>query len=932
MSCAREAARVMLESRRRYWMRTALLLVASLGAERLLAAPLQESFRHPPEEARVMVRWWWFGPAVTKAGLEREIKLMKQGGFGGFEVQPVYPLTLDDPARGLVNLRYLSPEFLEMVRFTADTAHRLGLRMDMTLGSGWPFGGPHIPVELAAGRLRVDRRTVQGSTTSLALPALNPGERLVAAFLAPAEASAPLPERVSPLAVVDDGGPRLLLPASAGPRSVLLFIASHTGQQVKRAAFGAEGLVHDHYNRAALAVHLKEVGEKLLEAGGGLIRAVFCDSLEVFGSDWTPTLPQEFRRRRGYDLTPHLPVLLPGSQSTDAAAVRHDFGQTLTELFEEEFMVPLRDWCQRHKVQLRMQAYGIPPAGLSSYRYVDLPEGEGAQWNAFTATRWASSAAHWLGRPLTHSETWTWIHSPVFRATPLDFKAEADQHFLQGVTQLVGHGWPYSPEVVGKPGWRFYAAGVMNDHNPWWHVMPDLMNYLARISFMLRQGDPVNDIALYAPIHDAWASFTMGRISLFQAVGERIGPRLIPRLLEAGYNFDLVDDAVITDLAHIEKGRLIVARQAYSIVVLPNVERITAATLRRLRDFARAGGLVVATRRLPALAPGYLDKDRPAQEIAQLVRELFQAPDAPGLFLAEEDSGLAKALVQRRRPDVIFAPSSPQLGFVHRHSPAAEIYFVVNTGNRPVTASASFRLSGRRPEFWDPASGQITQVVGHRSTKTETVVELALAPYESRLIVFPTAPTAGAKPAPSPATSPLRELDLSADWEVTFEEDGRKTTMHALRSWTDDPATRYYSGRATYRRSFSLPPEFLSKNVRVKLDFGQGRPLQSGPARGFRAWLEAPVREAAEVFVNGRRAGSVWRPPYEVDVTGLLRPGENRLEIVVSNLMINRMAGEPLPDYSALKARYGDRFQPQDLENLQPLPCGLLGPIRLVAY
>ena len=912
-------------------MRRAVLLLGILGSAVWAATPLADGFRNPPAEARVMVRWWWFGPAVTKAGLEREMKLMKEGGFGGFEVQPVYPLTLDDPSRGLINLRYLSPEFLEMVRFTAETAKRLGLRMDMTLGSGWPFGGPHIPLELAAGRLRVDRRPVDGSTSALALPALNPAERLVAAFLAPPEKSPLSPERLTLLPVVDDGRRRLLLPTSNEPRSVLLFIGSHTRQEVKRPAFGAEGLVHDHYNRAALQVHLKEVGEKLVQAGAGSIRAVFCDSLEVFGSDWTPALPEEFRRRRGYELAPHLPALLPGAGG-EAAAIRHDFGQTLTELLDGEFLAPLVEWARARKVQLRVQAYGIPPASLSSYRYVDLPEGEGDRWNAFTATRWASSAAHWLGRPVTYSETWTWIHSPVFRATPLDFKAEADQHFLQGITQLVGHGWPYSPEVVGKPGWRFYAAGVMNDHNPWWHVMPDLTAYLARISFMLRQGEPANEVALYAPIPDAWAAFTLGRVHLFQVVGERLGKSVIPRLLEAGYQFDLVDDRMITQLARVEKGRLGVARHGYPIVVLPGVERMPAATLRRLREFARAGGILVATRRLPSTAPGYLNRETETREVQELVRELFEGPKALGHFVADEDKDLGPLLAKLHRPDVIFTPSSQGIGFIRRTAPVAEIYFLANTTNRRVRATADFRVTGRQPEWWDPATGVIRQAEIARRSATGTVIELDLAPYESRLLVFPASPTPGALPVEKRPTPILLPIDLSTDWEVTFEETGRKVTMETLRSWTDDPATRYYSGRATYRKTFTLAPEFVMKNVRLKLDFGETRTLEIGRARAFRTWIETPVREAAEIFVNGKRAGSVWGAPYELDLTGLLRAGDNRLEIIVSNLMINRMAGEPLPDYKDLIARYGDRFQPQDLENLQPVPSGLLGPIRLIPY
>ena len=129
---------------------------------------LQNNFRNPPEDSKIMVRWWWFGPAVTTEELDRELHAMKDAGIGGFEVQPVYPLTLDDPSKGLINLRYLSPEFLAAVSSTARTAHELGLRMDMTMGSGWPFGGPHITPELAAEVLRCLRIPIKpGARRSL---------------------------------------------------------------------------------------------------------------------------------------------------------------------------------------------------------------------------------------------------------------------------------------------------------------------------------------------------------------------------------------------------------------------------------------------------------------------------------------------------------------------------------------------------------------------------------------------------------------------------------------------------------------------------------------------------------------------------------------------------------------------------------------------
>ena len=228
---------------------------------------------------------------------------------------------------------------------------------------------------------------------------------------------------------------------------------------------------------------------------------------------------------------------------------------------------------------------------MSSYNLVDLPEGEGTV-AAFSSTRWATSASHAYNRPVTSSETWTWLHSPVFRATPLDMKAEADLHFLQGVNQLVAHGWPYSLPSVGEPGQRFYAAAVFNEHNPWWIVMPDITTYLQRVSWMLRQGKPVNDVAIYLPTHDAFAGFTLGKDSVNQAMESILGPKLVPAILDAGYGFDFIDDGAIASGALTQK-----------ILVVPGVERIPLATYQKIEEYRRDGGTVIFTKRLPSLAP-----------------------------------------------------------------------------------------------------------------------------------------------------------------------------------------------------------------------------------------------------------------------------------------------------------------------------------------
>ncbi|MGH9723193.1 MAG: glycosyl hydrolase [Bryobacteraceae bacterium] len=692
---------------------------------------------------------------------------------------------------------------------------------------------------------------------------------------------------------------------------------------LRRAYRGARGsggaYVLDHYDRSAIDNYLHTVGDRLMQAfGTRRPNAVFCDSLEVFASDWTPDLLDEFRKRRGYDLKPHLPALVAdvGPRTAD---IRHDWGKTLTELLEDRFLTPMRDWAMKNRTKFRIQGYGIPPAVVSSNSFAGIPEGEGSQWRIVRASRWAASASHLYGRPVASSETWTWLHSPVFRATPLDLKAEADLHFLQGVNQLIGHGWPYTPEGEEYPGWRFYAAGVFNDKNPWWIAMPDLARYLQRVSHMLRQGKAANDVALYLPNSDAWSSFTAGHVHMIDILRERVGAQAMGQILDAGYGLDFFDDRTLDP----------VLRLGYRVIVLPGVERMPLATIRRLEEFAGRGGILVATKRTPSTAPGLMTSESDRAEVREISRRLFEGATARAR-LAPEESALGRTLNSLLAPDMGLSAATSEIGFVHRTTDFGEIYFVANVGNTSKNLRATFRVTGREPEWWDATTGAITPVAVLDWANGATTIALDLAPYESRVLVF--ARRSGPFAAP-PAMRPIgRPVDISTGWKVTFASGGSPVQMDTLRSWTDDEHTRFYSGTAAYEKEVTVPPELIRPDTRIALDFGEGRAVaETRRTNGMRAWLDGPVREAAVVYVNGRRAGSVWRPPYKVDVTPMLKPGANQVRIVVANLAVNHMAGRAPPDYRLLHPRYGARFEAQDMDRIEPVASGLLGPIRLIA-
>jgi hypothetical protein len=882
---------------RRPFVFTLLACAAAVAHAAPRIADVAAHLAVPPDDARPMVRWWWFGPSVVKPQLERELNAMKAGGFGGVEIQPVYPMELDDPARGVRNVPYLSAEFLDAVTFANQKARANGLRVDMTLASGWPYGGPHVAVTDAASRLRVAVAELPANSGIAPKPALMNGESLVATFIGEGTAKQYDPTKLQLADTRAFGNARV-------PRVVVSYIASRTGQQVKRAALGAEGFVLDHLSRKAIDKHLALVGEPLMKAfGEHPPYAVFSDSLEVYGTDWTDDFLAEFQKRRGYDLRPHLPAITSG-QGADAPAMRRDWVLTQTELANERYLTPINDWAHAHKTLFRSQTYGEPAVSMSSNRLVDLPEGEGAQFRTFSFTRLATSAGHLYGRNVISAETWTWLNSPAFSATPLDMKAEADRMLLQGVNQFVGHGWPYTPPGAAEPGYAFYAAAVFNDHNPWWNVMPEVNRYLQRLSYLMRQGESANQVALFLPTDDVYAMLAPGKVSVSAEMHKFVTPVLTEQILDAGHNLDYVDAESVLALG-----------VKHPVLVLPHVSRVAPAVLAKLADYVRGGGKVIAVGAMPSLAPGHLDAARIGNEVRTASQQLLAA----GVQLVADDAALGAALKAALPGELQLSAHASDIGFVRRKLADADIYFIANTSNHEVRAAATFKSPRKSAAWWNPDSGKMTAA--------PLQPELVLAPYESRVIVFSDAPL---NAAPAPAVGKAAVVaDLGADWKLAFPG-AQPKLLKKLVSWTEDEATRHFSGEAVYTRDVKLNAGQL-KGARLSLDFGPGTALASTPKvpAGMRAMYESPIREAAQVFVNGKAAGALWHPPYRLDVTPLLRAGTNKIEVKVANLAVNTLAGRTLPDYRLLSARYGQRFVPQDTELIVPRPAGMLGPVTL---
>ena len=905
---------------------------ATAGVTATTVAPsltaLRATFANPPSQTRPMVRWWWFGPAVVKPELLRELQQMKAAGVQGAEIAFEYAEVLDDPAKGLKNLTFLSPEMLDDVAYAQAEGRKLGLRIDLTLGSGWPYGGPNTPLAEAITDIRVTQVPVPAGATSVTLPSLREGESLISADIADVVASSPAPVLApapggglagrggrggrggGPEAAAFDAtsakplnvsGSTAAVIAGNKPRTALFFIQSHPRMQVKRAAVGAEGFVLDHFSHDAVSHYLQKVGTPLIGAFGSTPPySIFSDSLEVGGSDWTPNLPAEFLKRRGYELIPHLPELAAGG-SVAADTVRHDYGETLTDLVDENYLTQLTNFAVAHHTKFRSQSYGEPAVDFSSQNIASLTEGEGPQWRAFSTLRWASSANHVFNHVVTSGETFTWLHSPVFRAIPLDMKVEADIDFIMGENQILCHGWPYSPpdSEVPEPGWSLYAAASFNNHNPWHPVMPAVTAYIGRMSYLLQQGKPANQVAVLMPTDDAWATFAPGRASVTADMSRYVTPELMSTILSAGYNVDFIDAKAINK----------VGMGTHQILLLPSTERMPVETLKKIAAYVAGGGKAIAYGHLPTLTP----EGKPLGDAGADTSEIALIADA---------ASLTQALHNAAKPDFQFSATDDatvtHLGFIRRKLANADIYLVVNTSNQPIDTSATFATTHKFAEEWD-----VDNAVASAASATGQSIHLDA--YGSRVFVF-----SDTRSIAKPSSEPSHQLaDLSGDWKVNFVGLTKSVQEATPSDWIADPSTIHYSGEGIYTRDFTLPAA-PSGPVFLQLDGGKAEPA---PARAthLAAYYDPPIQAAGLVLINGKSAGALWHPPYRLDISKLLKPGVNHIEIDVYNTALNAWSALPPHNYAPLIAKYGDKFQMQDLNLVAPVSSGLLGPIHLMS-
>jgi hypothetical protein len=713
----------------------------------------------------------------------------------------------------------------------------------------------------------------------------------------------------------------------AGEWMILRIGSSLTGHENGPAPAEATGLEVDKLNRdyvknyvdGYLKMYADTVGADKIGPSG--ISFLLTDSIEVGPQNWTDNILREFEQRRGYDPHPWLPALTGVVIDSPAETSRFlwDFRRTIGQLLAENHYGAIADDLHRHHMSYYSEAleYHRPSLGddMEMRSSADVPMG--AMWtyannpgpdiDYVADLRGAASVAHVYGQNLVGAESMT-SRGPAWSFSPNSLKRVADLEFALGVNRFEIHESSHQPLPDSPPGLTLGPYGLwFNRNNTWAQDAKPWVTYLARCSYLLQQGRFAADVAYF-----------YGEEGPLTAV---FGWKPMDDAPD-GYGFDFVNSDVILHHLQLAKGRLVTSGGAsYRILYLGGrSQHMTLPVLVKLSALVQQGAILVGNK--PVDSPSLSDNEQQFHELADL---LWGAGSGPGPSIHKMGEGRVYSGMSAN--DVLTALKVPRdfeytkpepdadLMFVHRILFDRDIYFVDNRQDRAEQVAATFRVEGKEPELWDAATGASLPAT-YQITGGRTTVSLPLDPRQAIFVIFHKPATALSRQVPDPVETVIQgtEEALNADWSVSFQPDRgapASSSFDRLASWSEnaDAGVKYFSGTATYAKTINIPSSAFKPGTHIWLDLGD-------------------VREIADVQINGRDLGSLWKRPFKIDVTGQVKPGSNQLTIRVTNLWVNRLIGDQQP--GAQKKYASTDFAPYKADS-PLLPSGLLGPLRLLS-
>ncbi|MDR3189497.1 MAG: glycoside hydrolase family 2 [Prevotellaceae bacterium] len=926
-----------------------------VNAEKLTPYDL---FKNPDAVYRPFVRWWWNGNRVQPRELIRELQVLKEAGVGGVEINPVkFPGDTDD--LGIAPLEWLSGEWIDMLKATFDEAKRLGLTCDLIVGSGWPFGGEFLKSEERGQVMVIGVTKLEGPMTyetsvfnllkesdpRISAPYSGRTPELLSLRLAP-DPIGRLEEEINLSDLLKEGREMLQIRIPKGKHALYSLVRISAFGGVINGAPGADGPTLNHLDRKAVEKYLNHMSSAIegrIGSLSGYVRALFTDSMELEGANWTDDMAETFAARRGYDVMPFLPYLMFKTEGMGNVSdynygvgmspefkdmverMRFDMEITKAELFLERFTKTYVDWCHRLNVKSRAQAYGRGFFPLETSMAHDIPEGESWTTNwlqhrigeemsnedyrrgrSYTmVNKYVSSAAHLAGKRLVSAEEMTNTYR-VFNMTLEFLKVGCDMNAIAGITHSVFHGFNYSPPEAPFPGWIRYGA-YYNEKNNWWPYFKHVNDYRARISSMLQHADMYADIAILPPVNDMWTTIGMQNEPFPSTTNAPYMSLLWEAMHKMGNGADYVSETIIADAA-VAKGWLSYGRRKYNTLFLVETERVYPATLARLYDFVASGGRVFCLEKYPSKSLGWKDHERNDREVAEWVKKLRAFPERFALLAKPEDNDFMAwyPAVQQKYDLTPFASVENPNPYVmvnrYIRDDGSEFFFFVNSSlNREHLTSVRFpkEVTSRRYGWiWDPTDGRRYRFYPDKDGS----YLLYLGPADSRIVVFD-----GAKEGEAWNPLPVRGANSRTleGWDVELRHSCKDATEKTHFFVLDDLKNTPYvdfTGTVVYARKFHVA---ALPSRRTVLNLGK-------------------VWGVAEVSLNGKSCGVSWYGNRLFDLSGKLKAGENELEVKVITTMGNYV--QTLKDENKIAAKWTARpgRAPQPKQSM-----GMGGPVVL---
>jgi hypothetical protein len=681
----------------------------------------------------------------------------------------------------------------------------------------------------------------------------------------------------------------------------------------------------DFFDPEATKRHLKYFMDRLgvtpdNSAEAGLAYFEF-DSMELAeGTPWTDAFPAVFRERMGYEIENYLPVLAGWDIKNVSGRFLYDFKKTVSDQLIFSHYQTGTEFLKLYNAELVSESGGpgppiwetCPVDALKALGAVSVPRGEfWIQHRNMFLIKEVASASHIYGQKIVDAESFTtWRR---WKDSPFDIKKLVDRAFCEGLNNITFHTFASTNPEDGLPGRTYHAGFDMNPGTTWWDKSKPFMDYLSRCSYLLQQGLFVGDVCYF--YGDQAPNF----FPLFHDVPEK--PRI--KGLGNGYDFDVINSDVILNRMTVKEGRLVLPDgMSYAMMLLPDQVHMPLEVLKKIGELVKAGATVVGPR--PATVPGLKDWENENESLSKLAGDLWGKSGNQGITENVYGKGrvfsglIADEVLEKMgvKPDFSYTGPS-EIDYIHRIANIGEIYFLRNESDQTVNSTCRFRVTGKYPEFWDPSSGEISRVTDFASDDDGISLEISLPAHGSVFVVF-TNEKRNKIPVFADNRNFEKQTGISGPWTVNFPPNWGappSVVFDRLISWTesDDNGIKYFSGTATYLNKFILDKE--SVNRKTFIDLGD-------------------LRDVAEVFVNGKSAGILWKKPYQADISELVKPGENELKIEIVNLWVNRLTGDMLSDPEDRFCKTNQNYMTREIwpggdEPFRLQPAGLLGPVTL---